>query len=220
MTGCSCQSYQAPRSYLATVHCKYPGRYKGPVVLTAQSAHHVGAHAVDPQSPSSPPRLVTAHFAIEKQLHRRTPDHEHRYTRLLLNNSNHGRPQPRLHSTHQPRRRLTGPHPRADLEGYVQQAVGTPAALPTTSVSRRRLTHPPSAGLQIKIRQAQKFVPVIESTDVLEDSAGTVTRVAHFKATESGPAHEVKEVCKEFAPCRGEPARCNPCVLLSRGGCS
>ena len=45
-------------------------------------------------------------------------------------------------------------------------------------------------------------MPVITSTDVLDDKDGTVTRVAHFKATDSGPAHEVREVCKEFAPCR------------------
>lgn len=58
-------------------------------------------------------------------------------------------------------------------------------------------------GLQRKIRHAQDFVPVIKSTDVLEDKDGTVIRVAHFEATANGPAHTVREKCVEFAPCRG-----------------
>lgn len=59
-------------------------------------------------------------------------------------------------------------------------------------------------GLQRKIRRAQDFVPVITSTDVLEerDGGNEVVRVAHFRA--GGPhgaaAKDVREVCKSFWP--------------------
>lgn len=58
-----------------------------------------------------------------------------------------------------------------------------------------------SLGLQRKIRKAQDFVPVIESTEVLEDKDNEVTRVAHFRGPpDGGPGHSVKEVCKSYYP--------------------
>lgn len=50
-------------------------------------------------------------------------------------------------------------------------------------------------GLQRKIRKAQDFVPVIVSTDVLEDGETEVKRVAHFKSGQN-----VEEVCKSYYP--------------------
>lgn len=59
-------------------------------------------------------------------------------------------------------------------------------------------------GLQRKIRRAQDFVPVIASTDVLEERDGgrEIVRVAHFRAGGPHGAKEkdVREVCKSFWP--------------------
>nr|POE88443.1 hypothetical protein CFP56_11671 [Quercus suber] len=49
-------------------------------------------------------------------------------------------------------------------------------------------------GLQSKIRTPQDFLPVIESTDVLEDSETEVVRIAHFRGQDGKPGREVKEV--------------------------
>lgn len=55
-------------------------------------------------------------------------------------------------------------------------------------------------GLQIKVRQAEKFVPVISKTDVIEDKGDEVTREAHFKPMHGQPAKTVREVCKSYYP--------------------
>lgn len=55
-------------------------------------------------------------------------------------------------------------------------------------------------GLQRKIRKAQDFVPVIHKTDVLEEKADEVIRIAYFKWKEDGPETKVKERCVSFYP--------------------
>ncbi|KAM3419193.1 hypothetical protein BST61_g5137 [Cercospora zeina] len=57
-------------------------------------------------------------------------------------------------------------------------------------------------GLQIKIREAQRFVPIIVSCEVVEEQENEVVRVAAFKDREGIPAHEVREVCKSYYPAK------------------
>ena len=57
-------------------------------------------------------------------------------------------------------------------------------------------------GLQIKIRHAERFVPVIESCKVLEEKENEVIREAQFKEFNGQPPHAVKEVCKSYYPTR------------------
>ncbi|KAF2207455.1 hypothetical protein CERZMDRAFT_51178 [Cercospora zeae-maydis SCOH1-5] len=57
-------------------------------------------------------------------------------------------------------------------------------------------------GLQIKIRKAQRFVPIIVSCEVVEETENEVVRVASFKDREEIPAHEVREVCKSYYPAK------------------
>lgn len=67
------------------------------------------------------------------------------------------------------------------------------------------------AGLQAKVRHAEKFVPIITSCAVLseQDDADTghvITRAVTFRPGAAGPGGrtggEAKEVCRLFAPCR------------------
>ncbi|KAI5923872.1 hypothetical protein F4810DRAFT_152135 [Camillea tinctor] len=53
------------------------------------------------------------------------------------------------------------------------------------------------AGLQLKIRRAQDFVPVIGSCAVVSEDAGTVVRDVRF-----ADGREVRETCVSYAPCR------------------
>ena len=55
-------------------------------------------------------------------------------------------------------------------------------------------------GLQRKIRKAQDFVPVIDSTDVLEEKENQVIRVAHFNGQNGNTGHDVREVCDSYYP--------------------
>lgn len=57
-------------------------------------------------------------------------------------------------------------------------------------------------GLQIKIREAQRFVPIITSCKVIEEKEDEVVRIAAFKDREGIPAHEVREVCKSYYPAK------------------
>lgn len=57
-------------------------------------------------------------------------------------------------------------------------------------------------GLQIKIREAQRFVPIITSCKVIEEKENEVVRVAAFKDRVGIPAHEVREVCKSYYPAK------------------
>jgi len=69
------------------------------------------------------------------------------------------------------------------------------------------------AGLQLKVRDAALFVPIIQDCKVVSDNAKsdesgdmtTVVRYITFRpgSGDGGPDGEaVKEICNEFAPCR------------------
>jgi len=67
------------------------------------------------------------------------------------------------------------------------------------------------AGLQRKVRNAQEFVPLIVNCEVLEEAKATseeavtvVTRNVIFRpgAGPKADGEPVKEVCKEYPPCR------------------
>lgn len=54
--------------------------------------------------------------------------------------------------------------------------------------------------LQIKTRHPQGFVPIISSSEILEEKENEVTRKAHFMERDAIPAHTVVEVCKSYYP--------------------
>jgi hypothetical protein len=55
------------------------------------------------------------------------------------------------------------------------------------------------AGLQLKVRDAAAFVPIIEHCEVIEVDGNTVTREIRFQEGK-GPPGLLKEVCVERKP--------------------
>jgi hypothetical protein len=74
------------------------------------------------------------------------------------------------------------------------QPINAPGVAPT--LGRRQVW----AGLQRKVRDPTKFVPVITSCVVLEDKDNVVTREVHFVEGFTDAPQPVREVCKECYP--------------------